>query len=97
MLIFTFSDTLLYGGTPATFKFFLIFISACEIGSFKENPGFGMCQACPDQSTATAPASTVCTCDAGYYRASHDAKSAPCTSKKQVIVHLSRLWCNWFI
>lgn len=39
-----------------------------------------MCQKCPEQSRALSVASTLCTCEAGYYRSLQDPKSAPCTS-----------------
>lgn len=52
----------------------------CEIGTYKENPGFGQCQLCPAHSSAQNKAARECICDAGFYRASNDAKSSPCTT-----------------
>lgn len=51
----------------------------CQIGKFKSEPGIHPCEPCPSHSMAPHYGVTECRCDAGYFRASTDPKSMPCT------------------
>ena len=56
-------------------------LSACAQGTFKPLSGEGSCQPCPANSHSNALGSSICQCRIGYFRASTDPRSAPCTSK----------------
>ncbi|XP_066450040.1 ephrin type-B receptor 4 isoform X2 [Eleutherodactylus coqui] len=53
--------------------------SACPPGSFKPKVGELPCQICPPSSLSTSAGATVCNCKVGYYRATGDPVTAPCT------------------
>ncbi|XP_015114863.1 ephrin type-B receptor 1-B isoform X1 [Diachasma alloeum] len=51
----------------------------CPIGKYKHEAGSETCEKCPAHSTATDYGFVECRCDVGYFRASKDPKSMPCT------------------
>ncbi|XP_050789212.1 ephrin type-B receptor 4 [Gopherus flavomarginatus] len=53
---------------------------ACVPGTFKAAQGEGLCQPCPPYSHSSAPGASICSCRNGYFRASADPPSSPCTT-----------------
>ncbi|XP_028831688.1 ephrin type-B receptor 3 isoform X2 [Denticeps clupeoides] len=53
---------------------------ACSPGSFKPDQGLELCLPCPRNSRTPSRASTVCSCQSGFYRADSDAPDSPCTT-----------------
>ena len=52
---------------------------ACDIGSYKPNPGEAQCDICPPYSKALFPGSVECKCNNGYYRSSSDFRNVSCS------------------
>ncbi|KAE8594740.1 hypothetical protein XENTR_v10019777 [Xenopus tropicalis] len=53
---------------------------ACKPGFFKSETSNGPCLPCPDHTEPTSQAATFCPCNDGFFRATSDSNSAPCTS-----------------
>ena len=61
--------------------FYFICVVACGQGLFKPLAGNNACQRCPAYSHSRNYASTLCECMFGYFRATSDEPTSPCTSK----------------
>uniref|UniRef100_A0A5S6QD80 receptor protein-tyrosine kinase n=1 Tax=Trichuris muris TaxID=70415 RepID=A0A5S6QD80_TRIMR len=55
------------------------YCSPCEPNHFKDHFGPGRCERCPKQSETKSWGNAICQCESGFFRASHDAYSTPCT------------------
>ncbi|XP_068137429.1 ephrin type-B receptor 3 isoform X3 [Hyperolius riggenbachi] len=53
---------------------------ACSRGTYKSKQGDEPCVPCPSNSRSTSPATTVCTCVNGFYRADGEPSEMPCTA-----------------
>lgn len=67
---------------------------ACSPGKFKPSLGDSSCQTCPERSYAPFGGASECKCVEGYYRASKDLKSAPCTQPPSGPVNLSAIYVD---
>ncbi|XP_069598146.1 ephrin type-A receptor 2 isoform X1 [Ranitomeya imitator] len=53
---------------------------ACKAGYFKDEASNSPCRPCPDHTEPSGEGATSCLCQDGFFRATMDAISSPCTS-----------------
>ncbi|KAM9299146.1 LOW QUALITY PROTEIN: ephrin type-A receptor 2 [Gastrophryne carolinensis] len=53
---------------------------ACKPGFFKSDASDNPCRPCPEHTELSSEGATSCPCEDGYFRATSDSMSSPCTS-----------------